>query len=267
MEKGFVRLGSQALKARQAGEIRAHFLRQGVYNAHVPNFSDGVQRSIGDGARLSPFGSYDMSAILESPGLVELAFHPSILQLAGEYLGCAPTVYSMNVWWSFPGHGISVAQDFHRDFDDYRFLALFIYLTDVVGGESGGQHQYVLSTHNPEQMTKASGLKRAVVDHFFGSKQHYNRLVPTTIVPKLFSSQIVDVTGEAGSVFIADTYGIHRGVPPLKENRLVCWIRYGLAGHAHFDSTVPPSALQSRLPEDRYYRFASRCLSEVSAGY
>ena len=88
-----------------------------------------------------PLADYTMADILACPHLLALANDPQLLALAAGYIGCTPTISAIMLRWSFPndapGAGV---QAFHRDSDDWRFLKIFIYLTDV--DEGAGPHVY-----------------------------------------------------------------------------------------------------------------------------
>ena len=61
------------------------------------------------------------------------------IDVAAAYLGRDPPVgYSMNAFWTRPGPAFQAdIQGFHVDTDDDRFLAMFVYLTDVLDDDCG----------------------------------------------------------------------------------------------------------------------------------
>ena len=71
---------------------------------------------------------YRSNQILMAPGLLDVFNDPRLTDLVEEFLGCVPTLYSLNGWWSFPAERpeLQHSQYFHRDIDDWRFLALFL---------------------------------------------------------------------------------------------------------------------------------------------
>jgi hypothetical protein len=165
-----------------------------------------------------PITCWDMHDVMLTPYLWEwaVAFTP----LAWAYLGKAPLLYSINAFESvpcdWPPHpGVEV---FHRDQDDTRFLALFIYLTDVP--DSDGAHVYQCGTHNggPTILTK-------------------------------------EVSGPRGTAFLADTQGLHRGIRPRVAPRRMAWIRWGVsdppASYIRDQLTpLPKERLGARYPAD-----------------
>jgi hypothetical protein len=147
-DEGYSSLG-QTLSAAQATEIVDYFLARPCFSGHVAGAGDGVARMVGGGAENFHYGAYSPTDIVQAPHLIELANHPQILEIAHRYLGCMPTLYSLNAWWSFSGHGkASLSQEFHRDMDGYRFCTLFVFLTDV--GAKSGAHLFIRQSHRYE---------------------------------------------------------------------------------------------------------------------
>ena len=95
--------------------------------------------------------AYHLATVVACPWLMTAINRADILRLASAFLGCKPTLCSVGVRWSFPdSKSPDATQAFHRDPDDWRFLKLFVYLTDVVDGESG-PHIFVAGSHNTRQ--------------------------------------------------------------------------------------------------------------------
>ncbi len=89
---------------------------------------------------------YPIETLIGCNELVELANHPFALKVAREYLGCAPTISTIAVRWSTPeAKAANITQQFHRDYDDWRFLKFFVYLNDV--DLESGPHTYALGSH------------------------------------------------------------------------------------------------------------------------
>lgn len=128
----------------------------------------------------------------------------SLLQLAQEYLGASPVQDLVAAWWSAPGGGSAsaAAQMYHFDLDRPRFLKLFVYLTDVESDT--GPHAYVRGTH------------RRLPAAFREDRRYDDDEVATA-----FGSDIVRIPGSRGTVFIADTRGLHKGEPVISGHRLV----------------------------------------------
>lgn len=243
-ETGIVRLPQPVLTPKQLRETHRYLRSRPVYNAHVPAQSDGRPRSIaglrrlfGD-ARQHPFGSYRLEDILCAPHLLEVALSNEVLGVAESYLGCAPTLYSMNAWWAFGGKTATVTRHWHRDPDDYRFVAFFIFLTDI--DDTGGQHVFIKHSHNEALMRRQLAAQKMPVEFPFSDHTQ----VPET--HPFYERNSLVCTGPAGTAFLADTYGVHRALPPSKD-RLVLWARYGLhAGRSYVADQIQPIS-RSRL--------------------
>ena len=170
-----------------------------------------------------PSGSsscWAMDDVLRAPHLFELAL--SLTDLVEAYLEQPPLMYSVNAFTTYPMEGPlnPDIQEYHRDRDDVKFVALFVYLTDVLT-ESQGPHQY-------QEGTQEGSLGDGVS---------------------------VTVLGPAGTAFLADTRGLHRGLRPSHVTRSMAWVRWGVSDPPAsyvWDNVSPASkdVLGGRYPED-----------------
>ena len=142
--------------------------------------------------------------LLACPAVQGLLADVSVLKLAQEYLGASPVQDLVAAWWSAPGGGSAsaAAQMYHFDLDRPRFLKLFVYLTDV--DSETGPHAYVRGTHRD--------LPAA-----FREDRRYD----DDEVARSFGADIARIPGPRGTVFIADTRGLHKGEPVISGHRLV----------------------------------------------
>lgn len=85
------------------------------------------------------------------------------------------------------------ALEFHRDFDHFKFIKFFYYLTDCF--EGCGHHEYILNSH--------TGM------NFFLAPN--KRFTMNQILQKLKNSELKKVVGKSGTGFAEDTFGFHRG--------------------------------------------------------
>lgn len=152
------------------------------------------------------FRRYDVPEVdlLGCTAVQELLADESVLRLAQEYLGAAPVQDLVAAWWSAPGAGSAAeaAQMYHFDLDRVRFLKMFVYLTDV--GVDAGPHVYVRGTH------------RELPAAF-----RHDRRYDDTEVGTRFPGDAVRIAGPRGTVFLADTRGLHKGEPVVSGHRLV----------------------------------------------
>jgi Phytanoyl-CoA dioxygenase (PhyH) len=154
--------------------------------------------------------SYPLRTILECPHLLEAISRPDILALAREYLGCEPTLSSLRIDWSFHcGVGSQPdVQRFHRDYDDWRFFKLFVYLTDVT--DRNGPHEFVRGSHTSSGRVFATPFEIDWIRKTYGQ------------------NSIVRMLGPTGTTFLVDTWGIHRGSVPEDGRRLMFQAQYSL---------------------------------------
>ena len=150
-----------------------------------------------------------------------------VLRLAAAYLGCIPTLSGLSAYWSLPGAAPALyTQQFHRDLDDWRFVKLFVYLTDV--DHDAGPHAYVRQSHLSPARLRASPYSQQAVDRYGRDK-------------------VLTMLGPRGTAFIADTYGIHAGTVPTRQPRLLLQAQYSLLPVYAFDYTPVTAAPTANL--------------------
>ncbi len=151
---------------------------------------------------------YDVTEahLLELPEAVKLLIDQSFYAVTQAYLKAAPVNDMIWAWWTVPfnqGQASSAAaQYYHFDLDRHAFLKMFIYLTDVT--TDNGPHWFVKRSHK----NKPKGL---LVD---------DRISDAAIREHFPNEDIVEITGLAGTVFVEDTRGYHKGSPVVTGERL-----------------------------------------------
>ncbi len=172
-------------------------------------------------------GYFTWEEVIRAPHLLDLANHPDVLQAAELWLGCKPTIDNIGASWSYPGRDTAKgAQRFHRDFDCSRSFKLFLYLSDV--DEETGPHTFVRGSNRMPRLESA----RAQTDE--------------TIIETFGEDAITRITAPAGSWFLEDVYGFHKGGVPRSKPRLLVGIEYNL-----YPSPLSPKA--PILPRDARY--------------
>jgi hypothetical protein len=178
----------------------------------------GQEFRLSDPVPGTKLASYPLGTILECPHLLEAANREDILSIAREYIGARPLISATRIDCTFPsGDGPVDVQRFHRDYDDWRFFKLFIYLTDTDVEE--GPHEFVRTSH------RYSGRWRA---NFFS---------PDYITRQYGPDAVARVCGPPGTSFVADTWGIHRGSVPRNRLRVLFQVTYSLLPTYRFDYT------------------------------
>jgi hypothetical protein len=233
-----------------------------------------TQRPLADVRREAQLAGYTMDQLLRTPALIDVFNRPAIVDFIELYLGCVPTLYSLNAWWSFPATAPELAfvQFFHRDSDDWRFCTLFTYLTDV--DLMGGPHQVIAGSHTLAGMQRLVDRTRAegrdagdfdVTDSFATSmgKRFSARC------EQLFGDAIVNMTGPAGTMFLVNTLALHRGLLP-RSPRLMIWARYGLGPNSNSadleQGPLSSSQIVTAVRDTPRNRYINRLLFEFERG-
>jgi len=217
---GITMLG-EVLGPSACAELRDYFSQREVHDPYRPDsphfLPDGAQRH--PDAHIAHHAPQD---VLRAPHLLALANSPRVLAIVADFLGCKPTIGYLAVWWSYHTEkGAQQAENFHRDVDDWRFVKLFVYLTDV--GPASGPHMYVRNSSNSAALTRIRRFTDGEVLDAFGAES-----VLTLVAP-------------AGQGFLEDTFGIHKGQPVEDGTRLIFQAVYGV-------SPLPYSPVAPVLP-------------------
>lgn len=254
------------LEPARAAAMLGHFRARPLYEGHALENSDGVPRDFDQVRRAAHYGCHGKEDILTCPHLLEIANDPHLLQIAEAYLGCPPTIYSLNAWWSFAhaGRAAQWSQALHRDLEELRFVTMFIYLTPV--DEKSGAHRYIKHSHNQDALASAlagqgwppDAIATTVKSVFHGTGYEFS-----TEADALLGHLAKVWTGPAGSAIMADTYGLHMGIPLVEGERLMLWVRYGLGtGPNTFGGGSGKCApiVEARIPPTDRARYINRLL-------
>ena len=190
-----------------------------MFNAHVKAKSDGVPRKWGECEVLS----YDMADTVAAPHFFEFAIQ--FTDIVEAYLGSPPHMYSLNAFATFPGVKAPNPdiQLWHRDRDDTKFIALFLYGSDV-NSDSFGPHMFAKGSHRNND------------------GGHHPPTEPVDII-----------YGRAGTAFLEDPSGLHLGVKPREGERLLAWARWCV-------SEMPQSYQWDALKPVSWTTFVLPCL-------
>jgi len=167
-------------------------------------------------------GNFTDEITLRAPHALAIANDPAVLAAVSEALGARPLISSMTAWWSIPHPGEARdAELFHRDVDDWRFIKLFVYLTDV--DDESGPHAYVPGSH---RSPKLRDIRRYTDEE----------------VEAAYPGETMIIRGKAGDAFLENTQGLHRGIPPRSKLRLLYQVLYSLSRSPY----GPPRPIASR---------------------
>lgn len=196
---------STPLSPVKVSDIRAHLAQCPVYNAHVAAKATEPPMSLAEATlrRRLPMCCHHMHDVVRAPWLLEHAL--DTYDLARAYFnGEPPVLYSMNAFMTLPDPAASYqdTHSWHRDGDDRRQLVLFVYGTTV---DQDAAHLYQRGSH----------------------------VVPDDQLERDFrhppASVVAEVTGRAGTSFLADTGGLHMGRRPSMDGRMLLWARWGVS--------------------------------------
>lgn len=230
----------------QINEIVQYFRGKNVYNSHVAIYGDRVPRGVEYGRNYGKYGSYTLHDALSAPYLLEFANSRRIIGLVTELLGGEPVVYSMHAWWTYKESDSYPVQaqthEFHRDQDDSNFLAIFLYLTNATDGGDGAI-EYCIGSHSvssSKYYSKININEQELLDNYFQSNlgdgyPSKNKKYKDLKYKYEDIYSIKTMKGAAGSAYVADTYGLHRGTPLINRDRLAVWIRYALVKPIVYD--------------------------------
>lgn len=134
-----------------------------------------------------------------------------LLTLAGRYLQANPVVIGSRLYWSLAHDNkeFLTAENWHVDSGDgLRFVKLFVALTDI--SASNGPTGYIKGSH------------KSLPRKFYSGRRFH----PSEI-EKRFSGELLEATGPRGTIYLADTRGLHRGTPVREGKRLLLHFLYG----------------------------------------
>jgi hypothetical protein len=184
--------------------------------------------------KTEPFRHMIEDVLMLDQGFVDLALHPLVKEILRRYMGTKYELTEAKGWKSLPTkrdfhgwHGDSwydqaVATEIHKE------VKLALYLTDV----RSGAFNFIKGSH---QQRHPYDVKRAEV-----------KTLPM--------SELREVKGKAGTVFMFDSSAIHRQGSPMLESRQAVFFAY-------HDPSVP-----LQVEDIRYYRYHPLLLNAAFLG-
>lgn len=178
---------------------------------------------------------YYFNVALECPEVARLESDPVLREIARHYVGGDVRHVATGMWWSYVtdvGHDArhQYAQMYHYDLDDYKFIKVFFYLSDV--DEGSGPHVYVRGTHRGKALGEMFPMRR------FSDAE---------VEGKYGRNRVCTLTGPAGTGFVEDTFGLHKGTPPRTRDRLAIEVEFARS-YYHGGDRVDPSTFAFVLP-------------------
>lgn len=161
--------------------------------------------------------TYDQSHLIKNDFILKLATDNDILTLAANYFESQPKVAFIASWTTYADDPEDLGEMyFHMDHHGHKFLKMFYYLTDVDEGD--GHHEYVSKTTDHILNNGKLASWRKTMPDLAREYEKKRRLkgsykVNEEVIHNHLQDDILKIYGKAGSCFIEDTYGLHRGTP------------------------------------------------------
>lgn len=182
-------------------------------------------------------GRYDISEddTMASADMQDYCSDPALALIATRYLRQPVIQDQTALWWTTTRGAEDAAMNawlFHQDRDRLSFLKFFCYLTDV--GPDNGPHTVVRGTHRALPRALATDGRKD--DDLVRSVGLWDR--------------VIELTGVAGTFMAVDTAGLHKGQPPVAEDRCVLQVEFATS---LFGAPVDyPRFTPSELSLERY---------------
>jgi hypothetical protein len=179
---------------------------------------------------------YATTDLLANRDVQVLLSDGSLLALAEMYLKARPRFDVLSMWWHTNFHAqpdSQAAQFYHFDLDRFKWLKVFIYLTDV--GTRDGPHSFIEGSHGP------GGLPQNILD------KGYVRTSDEEVLSNYGSDKEIRFEAPRGTIIVEDTRGLHKGNAVSGSSRLILQLQLS---NSLFGAIYPKSRLPStRTPE------------------
>jgi hypothetical protein len=147
--------------------------------------------------------------------------HPAFAKIAAHYMGMIPRFNGTNLWRTIPSPAADriASQRWHRDYNDFRIVKVFLYLNDVT--DESGPFEYLKGSHGGGRYQRVLANKfRKGIDRGYCADDELAELDV-----KLRAEHQV-CSGKAGTLIFADTHGFHRGGKAIEGYRDVFVFNY-----------------------------------------
>lgn len=147
-------------------------------------------------------------SVLKNPGFEKLIMDPFWKNISDDYLNGDSKIFSIRCWHSFPKNNseYSTPENWHTDVGDgFNFIKFFVALTDIE------------ATNGPTQILPIN--KNNLKKRFLANRRFSEEEI-TKYMKKLGVSPISAIV-EKGTIYVADTRQIHRGMPVVSGNRFL----------------------------------------------
>lgn len=158
---------------------------------------------------------YNMLDLCEQSFVQEILSQSFFNSISTLYLNTNPVLDIVQCWWHTNFGGVpdeNAAQKYHFDMDRLKWLKVFIYLTDV--GPSNGPHCFIRGSH------KAGKIPWKILS------RGYQRIEDSEVLSFFPVTDALEIHGEAGTIILEDTRGLHKGLHVSGKPRLMFELQY-----------------------------------------
>jgi hypothetical protein len=155
---------------------------------------------------------YDNADLVQSTELLSVATNDGFVGTISEYFGCLPKIQYLAAWETLKNDDELAEMFFHMDHHGHKFVKLFLYLSDVNLGD--GHHEFVKGSHDWRKFNKILSVKnmKSIKNQVkIKRKLKGDFWMNNEAVSQFLQDRVIKVTGQAGSLFMEDTGGLHRG--------------------------------------------------------
>jgi len=174
---------------------------------------------------------------VRAPWLRIAAAEP-LVDVVNSYRGQMTRLYEVDEWYTVPyprSDERIASQQWHRDPEDAHVVKVFIYFTDV--DDDAGPFEYIRGS--------AAGGR---YDHLWPWADGHRYVAADDLEPAVSAEDRLTVTGPAGTMFLADTGGFHRGGFARTRARVLSTSTYLLDGTRKRRFKVDYTGQQGSLP-------------------
>jgi len=187
------------------------------------------------------FQILNQADILKIPQIQNLVTDSFILNICQDYLGTIPILSQANFWiTNGDGNYNDGTMIFHQDYDDIKFLKVFIYLNDVT--DLNGPHCYVKGAINniitPPNYKPSDRLSDNYLELVYGKEN------------------MLTINGNKGTIIFENTHGFHKGKPIISGYRFMLQLQY--VGSANFFRCINPIKLEKNNDTSVIYEFKEK---------
>ena len=176
--------------------------------------------------------------LINLPKILEIVLNERIISICSNYFGCKPYLTFLKCVKSYANNlNDHDTQHFHIDESSIKLLKVFIYLNDV-NSKHDGPFYYIKNSFLDAK--KKWGLKLRWEEKYL--KSIYNK------------KNFVPILAKRGDVIIANTIAFHKGLKPIKKNRNILILNYGL--HMDYSLNNKPDIKAKILEKD--YKLQSK---------